>query len=237
MRTKRVAVPNNIATNKAKATKTAGLDAGNTVAARRRAVILDALGDKLIVLVGLMASGKTSLGRLLALELGIPFVDADHEIEAAAQLSVSEIFSKHGEGHFRSGERKVIARLLSEGPRVLATGGGAYMNEETRHIIAQRGVSIWLSADLDTLMRRVRRKGNRPLLLTPDPEATMRELIEVRYPVYALADIHVPSREGPHEVTMDDLIEALCLHYTQQPTTPAPENRPALDSPQQGQTA
>lgn len=233
MRTKRVAV------SKAKATKTADLDAGSTLAAQRRAVILDALGDKLIVLVGLMASGKTSLGRLLAQELGIPFVDADHEIEIAAQLSVSEIFSKHGEGHFRTGERKVIARLLSEGPRVLATGGGAYMNEETRQMIAQRGVSIWLSADLDTLMKRVRRRGNRPLLLTPDPEATMRELIEVRYPVYALADIRVPSREGPHEVTMDDLMEALCLHYNPQynPQSPAPENRSAAGNLQQEQSA
>jgi shikimate kinase len=190
------------------ANQTPALDQPNT-AQQERQLILGALGDRLIVLVGLMASGKTSLGRLLAHRLHIPFVDADHEIEAAAQLTVPEIFARHGEDHFRNGERKVIARLLQEGPRVLATGGGAFMNEETRHAIAERGISVWLSADLETLMRRARRKANRPLLQTADPEATMRELIEVRYPLYELADIHVPSRDGPHEVSVEEIVQAL----------------------------
>ncbi len=183
------------------------------IAAQERQLILDRLGDRLIVLVGLMASGKTSLGRMLAQRLHIPFVDADHEIEAAAQLTVPEIFARHGEAHFRNGERKVIARLLNDGPRVLATGGGAFMNEETRQAIAARGISIWLSADLETLMRRARRRANRPLLQTADPEATMRKLIVDRYPVYELADIQVPSRDGPHDVSLDEIMKGLLGHF------------------------
>jgi shikimate kinase len=210
MRTKRVAATG------AKATDHNQLSDHAVLAARQKRLILDALGDRLIVLVGLMASGKTSLGRLLAQYLDIPFVDADHEIELAAQLTVSEIFSRHGEAHFRSGEHKVILRLLEDGPRVLATGGGAYMNAQTREAIARRGVTIWLTADLETLMRRVRRRGNRPLLQTVDPEATMRGLMDVRYPVYALADMKVPSRDGLHETTLDDLVETLEAHFTAQ---------------------
>jgi shikimate kinase len=186
-------------------------------AEQERQLILGKLGDRLIVLVGLMASGKTSLGRMLAQRLHIPFVDADHEIEVAAQLTVPEIFSRHGEDHFRNGERKVIARLLHDGPRVLATGGGAFMNEETRQAIAARGISIWLSADLETLMRRARRKANRPLLQTADPEATMRKLIETRYPVYELADIRVPSRDGPHDVSVDEILQALVTYCATSP--------------------
>jgi shikimate kinase len=193
-------------------------------AEQERQLILGNLGDRLIVLVGLMASGKTSLGRLLAHRLKIPFVDADHEIEVSAQLSVPEIFSRHGEDYFRNGERKVIARLLNEGPRVLATGGGAFMNEETRRAIAARGISIWLSADLETLMRRARRRSNRPLLQTADPEATMRQLIEVRNPVYALADICVPSRDGPHDISVNELVQALQTYFVEveesSPTVP-----------------
>jgi shikimate kinase len=167
------------------------------------------LGDRLIVLVGLMASGKTSVGRILAQRLSLPFVDADHEIEAAAQMSIPEIFAKHGEADFRSGERRVIARLLKDGPRVLATGGGAFMAQETRDAIRLRGISIWLKADFETLMRRARRRTNRPLLQTADPEATMRKLIEVRYPIYGEADLTIVSIDGPHEDTAESIIQML----------------------------
>jgi shikimate kinase len=167
------------------------------------AAIKAGLGDRLVVLVGMMASGKTSVGRILAGKLGLPFVDADHEIEEAAQMSVPEIFAKHGEEVFRSGERRVIARLLKEGPRVLATGGGAFMNGETREAIRAHGLSVWLKADAETLMRRARRRSNRPLLQTDDPEGTIRRLMEVRYPVYAEADLTVLSVDGPHEETAD----------------------------------
>jgi shikimate kinase len=173
-----------------------------------------ALGDRLIVLVGLMASGKTSVGRILAQRLALPFVDADQEIEAAAQMTIPEIFEKHGEADFRSGERRVIARLLRDGPRVLATGGGAFMNAETREAIRERGISIWLKADFETLMRRARRRTNRPLLKTADPEATMRKLMEVRYPVYGEADVTVVSIDGPHDGTADMIVAALGLRLS-----------------------
>jgi shikimate kinase len=171
------------------------------------------LGDRLIVLVGLMASGKTSVGRILAQRLRMPFVDADHEIETAADMTIPEIFAKHGEDYFRSGERRVIARLLREGPRVLATGGGAFMSAETRAAIRARGVSVWLRADFETLMRRARRRSNRPLLQNSDPEATMRKLIDVRYPVYAEADVLVDSIDGPHDSTADLILRALLGHF------------------------
>jgi shikimate kinase len=168
-----------------------------------------ALEDRLIVLVGMMASGKTSIGRVLAQRLDVPFVDADHEIEVAAQMSVPEIFAKHGEADFRSGERRVIARLLRDGPRVLATGGGAFMSAETRALIRERGISIWLKADAQTLFRRAKRRSNRPLLQTSDPEATIRQLMETRYPVYAEADMTVESTDGSHDDTVDIVIAAL----------------------------
>jgi shikimate kinase len=171
--------------------------------------ILNRLGDRLIVFVGLMASGKTSVGRVVAQRLGIPFVDADHEIEAAARMSVSEIFEKHGEAYFRSGEKRVIERLLKEGPRVLATGGGAFMNAETRDNISHRGVSIWLKSDVETLLKRARRRNNRPLLQNDDPEGTLRRLMDERYPIYAHADITVNSTDGPQDATADDAIAAL----------------------------
>ncbi len=175
-------------------------------------IIRDRLGDRLVVLVGLMASGKTSVGRILAQRLHLPFVDADHEIETAAQMTVPEIFTKHGEADFRSGERRVIARLLRDGPRVLATGGGAFMNAETRAACAERGVSVWLKADFETLMRRARRRSNRPLLQTADPEATMRGLMAARYPIYAEADVTVESVDGPHEGTAEAVVAALAAH-------------------------
>lgn len=166
-------------------------------------------GDRSIVLVGLMGAGKTTVGRRLAQRLGLTFVDADAEIERAAGETIPEIFERHGEAVFRDGERRVIARLLEQGPQVLATGGGAFMDPTTRANIAARGISIWLKADLDVLMRRVGRRSNRPLLKHGDAQATMEKLMAQRYPVYAEADITVESREGPLETVVDDVIAEL----------------------------
>jgi shikimate kinase len=165
--------------------------------------------ERSVVLVGLMGAGKTTVGRRLAQKLGLNFVDADAEIERAAGETIPEIFERHGETAFRDGERRVIARLLEGGPQVLATGGGAFMDETTRANIAARGISVWLRADLDVLMRRVARRGNRPLLKQGDPRRTMERLIGERYPVYSHADITVESIEGPHETVVDDVIEKL----------------------------
>ncbi|MBZ6077715.1 shikimate kinase [Microvirga puerhi] len=167
------------------------------------------LGTRSLVLVGLMGAGKSTVGRRLAQKLGLPFRDADHEIEAAAGMTITDIFAIHGEHHFRDGERRVIARLLQEGPMVLATGGGAFMNPETRTAIAAAGISVWLKADLDVLMRRVRKRATRPLLKNPDPEGTMRNLMDVRYPVYSTADVTVYSHEAPHDRVVADVIQAL----------------------------
>tara|TARA_R110000868_G_scaffold42158_5_gene143001 strand:+ start:2333 stop:2959 length:627 start_codon:yes stop_codon:yes gene_type:complete len=165
--------------------------------------------ERSIVLVGLMGAGKTTVGRRLAQRLGLEFVDADVEIERAAGETIPEIFERRGEATFREGERRVIARLLDEGPKVVATGGGAFMDATTRQNIAARGISIWLRADLEVLMRRVSRRNNRPLLKQGDPRATMERLIGERYPVYADADITVESIEGPHETVVDDVIASL----------------------------
>jgi shikimate kinase len=170
---------------------------------------LHAIGARSVVLVGLMGAGKTSIGRRLADRLGVPFVDADHEIVAAAGKSIPDIFSEHGEAHFRDGERKVIARLLENGTQVLATGGGAFMNAETRSGIKQHGISVWLKADIATLLERVAKRGGRPLLEGEDPEGVMRQLAEARYPVYALADITVESTNAKHQNTVNDVIRAL----------------------------
>lgn len=167
------------------------------------------LGRRPLVLVGLMGVGKSTLGRRLAARLGLPFKDADQEIEAAAGMTIAEMFAAHGEPYFRDGERRVIARILQDGPMVLATGGGAYMNDETRARIAQCAVSVWLKADLDVLMRRVRKRATRPLLQAPDPEAVMRGLMDTRHPVYGLADVMVESRDIPHERVVGDVIAAL----------------------------
>ncbi|HVP99314.1 MAG TPA: 3-dehydroquinate synthase [Roseiarcus sp.] len=184
---------------------------GEPVDARRVAA---GLGDRSVVLVGMMGVGKTSVGKRLAAKLGLPFVDADAEIEAGAQLTIPEIFDRFGEAYFREGERKVIARLLASGPQVLAAGGGAFMNKATRDNIARRGVSIWLKSDVEVLLARVRKKSNRPLLKTHDPEQTLRRLLAERSPIYALADITVESKDGPHEAVVDmalrRLAEMLC---------------------------
>lgn len=170
------------------------------------------LGQRSIVLVGLMGAGKTTIGRRLAHYLAIPFVDADAEIELAAGKSISEIFADHGEELFRDGERRVIARLLTAGPQVLATGGGAYMNEETRRNIRDNAIAVWLRADLALLLERVRKRNDRPLLNTSDPETVMRRLMDSRYPVYAQADIAVDSRNASHRSVVCEVLRALARH-------------------------
>ena len=174
------------------------------------AAVLALLGSRSIVLVGMMGVGKSSIGRRLAARLGVPFVDADAEIEKAAGMSIADIFARHGEADFRSGEARVIARLLDGGPQVLATGGGAVMNADTRAAIKAKGVSIWLSAEFEVLMRRInKRKNDRPLLQTADPAATLRELLVAREPVYAQADLTVQSREVPHDAIVAEIMTAL----------------------------
>ena len=168
-----------------------------------------ALSGRSVVLVGMMGAGKTSVGKRLAAKLGLPFVDADAEIEAGAQLTISEIFERFGELYFREGERKVIARLLNGGPLVLATGGGAFMNATTRQNIAKYGVSIWLKPSFDILLARVRKKSNRPLLKTADPEQTLRRLLEERTPTYALADLTIESLDGSHDTVVDAILRRL----------------------------
>ncbi len=165
--------------------------------------------DRSIVLVGLMGSGKSAIGRRLAARIGMDFVDADAEIEKAAGLSISDIFEVHGEQAFRDGERRVIARLLAGPAHVLATGGGAFMVEETRAKINERAISVWLRADFDVLLRRISRRDNRPLLKVDNKEEVLRRLIEERYPIYEEADIIVQSQDGPHEKTVNEVIAAL----------------------------
>jgi shikimate kinase len=174
------------------------------------AAILALLGRRSIVLVGMMGVGKSSIGRRLGVRLGVPFIDADAEIETAAGTTIADIFTRHGEASFRSGEARVIARLLESGPQVLATGGGAVMNADTRAAIRAKGVSIWLNADVDVLMRRIsKRKNDRPLLQTADPVATLRQLLAEREPVYAQSDLTVQSREAPHDAIVTEIISAL----------------------------
>ncbi|MFN4142087.1 shikimate kinase [Aestuariivirga sp.] len=177
--------------------------------AKETEAVRQRLGARPIVLVGLMGAGKTSVGRRLAEKLGIPFVDADHEIEAAAGKSIKDIFAEHGEAYFREGERRVIQRLIGNGAQVLATGGGAYMNEDTRARIRQHGISVWLKASLPVLMKRVAKRQDRPLLQNGDPETVMRNLMDKRYPVYGLADVTVESRDVQHGQMVNDVIRAL----------------------------
>lgn len=165
-----------------------------------------------IVFVGSMGAGKSTIGRRLAARLGMPFVDADAEIERAAGCSIEDIFAIHGEPAFRDGERKVIARLLAGPPHVLATGGGAFMDPETRAAIRAAGISIWLRADLDLLMARVSRRNGRPLLAKGEPREVLRRLMDERHPTYAEADIVVDSVDGPHERTLQAVLRALDAH-------------------------
>ena len=199
------------------------MDAGVLTVVRdeRVRLVLDLLGGRSLVLVGMMGSGKSSVGRRLAARLGLPFSDADLEIEAAAGMSIAEMFAKRGETEFREGERRVVARLLTDGQKVLATGGGAFINGSTREKIAAGAVSVWLKADFDVLMRRVRKRSNRPLLQTADPEATLKRLIADRYPVYALADYTVFSFDTPQESMVDEIIATLLRR-----TEPGPAQNP-----------
>ena len=173
------------------------------------AEIMAALGARSIVLIGMMGAGKSTIGRRLSARLRLPFLDADTEIEAAASMSIPDIFETHGEPHFRNGEARVIARLLDSGPAVIATGGGAFMREDTRSRIAGKAVSIWLKVDVDVIMKRVKRRADRPLLQTADPAATVGQLISEREPVYKGADITILSRDVPHEKIVDECIDAL----------------------------
>jgi shikimate kinase len=193
--------------------KLAGQEAAREAAREAAARLRAHLGTRCLVLVGLMGAGKTSVGRKLAQRLDLPFSDADVAIEEAAGMTIPEIFARDGETYFRDGERRVIGRLLREGPQVLATGGGAFMTPETRAAILEGHVSLWLKAELDTLMNRVRRRSNRPLLKTEDPEATMSRLMDERYPVYALADITVLSRDSTHDEVVDAAIAATLAFF------------------------
>lgn len=177
--------------------------------ASQEAEIISALGTRSVVLVGMMGAGKSTIGRRLSARLHLPFLDADTEIEAAAGMSIPDIFETHGEPHFRDGEARVIARLLDGGPAVIATGGGAFMREETRNRIRDKAVSIWLKADADIIMKRVKRRADRPLLQTADPAATVGRLIEEREPVYQRADLTIWSRDVPHERIVDECLDAL----------------------------
>ena len=186
------------------------MTAAATIAAPDTTDLRAILGQRAIVLVGMMGSGKSSVGRRLAARLGLPFVDADTEIETAAHMTIPEIFAQRGEAEFREGERRVISRVLTtRAPLVLATGGGAFMNAETRERVKELGISVWLKAEPDVLMRRVRKRSNRPLLQTADPEATLRRMLAEREPVYALADITILSSDEPHEVVVGETIAAL----------------------------
>jgi shikimate kinase len=168
-----------------------------------------ALGRRSIVLVGMMGAGKSSIGRRLAARLGIPFSDADAEIEEAAGMSIADIFEAHGELSFRSGEARVIARLLEHGPQVLATGGGAFVDPQTRARIHEKGISVWLKAEIDVLSRRLRRRSDRPLLKTADPTATLASLLAARNPIYGEANLVVISRDVPHDVIVEEIVAAL----------------------------
>jgi shikimate kinase len=181
--------------------------AGNTP--EDAASLLDRLGDRSIVFVGLMGAGKTAIGRKLSQMLGLPFVDSDHEIETVSRMTIAELFEQYGETEFRALEARVIERLLKGGPQIFSTGGGAFMNQQTRLGVAERGVSVWLRADLDLLMQRVAKKPSRPLLKNPDPRAVMARLMEERYPVYATADITIVTRDERREVIAGEVLEAL----------------------------
>jgi shikimate kinase len=180
--------------------------------------IRDRLGSRSVVLVGMPGCGKSAIGRRLAPRIGLPFIDADDEIERAAGKPIREIFADHGEASFRDGERRVIARLLLSGPQVLATGGGAFMSEETRENIRRDGISVWVKADLPVLVRRVSKRSTRPLFEGRDPEVVMKELMAARQPIFETADIAVESRDVQHDVIVGEIIEALGRHPSLEPT-------------------
>ena len=172
-----------------------------------------ALGKRNLVLVGLMGAGKSAIGRLVAQQLGLPFIDTDTEIERVSRMSISELFAAYGEEEFRALETRVIKRLLRTGPRVVSTGGGAFINEKTRKQIERGGVSVWLSADLDVLWERVNKRDHRPLLKTENPKQTLQDLMDKRYPIYGLADITVQSRDVRKEVIANEVLTSVIEHF------------------------
>jgi shikimate kinase len=184
------------------------------------ALLRQALSNRSIVLIGLMGAGKSSVGKRLAARLELPFTDADHEIELAADQPIEEIFAEHGEAYFRKGEARVIARLLQSGPQVLATGGGAYMDAGTRAAIAANGISVWLRAELSVLLKRVKRRNDRPLLKGGDPAEVMRKLQQERYPIYANADLTVDTREAPHDTVVAEIVTLLARRLLDLPAAP-----------------
>ncbi len=194
----------------------------------RAGAVREALGNRSIVLVGMMGAGKSSIGRRLAAVLGLPFHDADAEIERAAGMTIEDMFRDRGEAYFREGEERVIKRLLQSGPQVLATGGGAVVSEQTRVEIAKSAVSIWLNAPVDLLLQRVSRRDDRPLLKTEDPRAVLIRLLQERTPFYAAADVVFESRDAPHDVIVDEVLLALDAHLSK--TGAAHERSPALSS-------
>jgi shikimate kinase len=183
-----------------------------TMAAENTADLLAGLGSRSVVFVGLMGAGKTAIGRRVAAILGLPFTDSDHEIESVSRMTIPDLFERYGEAEFRSLEQRVIVRVLESGPQVLSTGGGAFMNAQTRDAIASYGLSVWLKADVDTLLERVSKKQNRPLLKDSDPRAVLEKLMAERYPVYALADVTVATRDERKEVIAGEVIEAIGRH-------------------------
>jgi shikimate kinase len=184
----------------------------NIMPEESRARLLERLGGRSIVFVGLMGAGKTAIGRKVASYLSLPFVDSDHEIESVSRMTIPELFEQYGEAEFRGLEQRVILRVLEGGPQVLSTGGGAFMNADTRAAIAERGVSVWLKADLDLLMERVSKKQNRPLLKNDNPRGVLERLMNERYPVYAKAVITVPTRDERKEVIAAEVMAALGQH-------------------------
>jgi shikimate kinase len=192
-----------------------GTLAHDSVIAAQEAAVAAALGARAIVLVGMMGAGKSTVGRRLASRLGLNFVDADVEIEAAAGMSIPDIFAAHGEQYFRDGEVRVIARLLDGAPCVIATGGGAWLRPETRERIRARGIAIWLKAEVDVLLRRVKRRSDRPLLQTADPAAIIEKLVAERYPIYAEADLTLLSRDVPHDRIVDECVTALAAYLAE----------------------
>jgi shikimate kinase len=191
-----------------------------TLAAEDTSDLLARLGSRSIVFVGLMGAGKTAIGRKVAGMLDLPFTDSDHEIESVSRMTIPDLFERYGEAEFRSLEQRVIVRVLESGPQVLSTGGGAFMNDQTREAIATFGLSVWLKADVDTLLERVSKKQNRPLLKNADPRAVLEKLMAERNPVYALADVTVATRDERKEVIAGEVIEAIGRHLTSHAPVP-----------------
>ena len=188
------------------------MTASPTLAAENITDLLAGLGSRSVVFVGLMGAGKTAIGRRVAGMLGLNFTDSDHEIESVSRMTIPDLFERYGEAEFRSLEQRVIVRVLESGPQILATGGGAFMNAQTREAITAHGLSVWLKADVDILLDRVSKKQNRPLLKNADPRAVLEKLMAERYPVYAQADVTVSTRDERKEVIANEVIEAIGRH-------------------------